>query len=210
MHFTVSVAVAVGCALAPWAAARLSTRWAAIAAAPLLAVMVAGAVGGVAFYPGSDVVVAAFSLLAGIVVGRLMPPRFGPFFLLLVVLSAVDLAQNIVFSGPPAGSSSAPDPHFAWLNFRVPLPAGHFNIGFADLLLIAAAGENLRRRGATLTLTLLPGVIGLGLGEGLTATLPEAPPALLTAFAQSLVPFLAAGYLLTELAVAQVTQKEQA
>ena len=42
------------------------------------------------------------------------------------------------------------------------------------------------------------GVIGLGLGEAVVASLPQSPPALVTALVQSVIPFLTAGYLLTE------------
>ena len=206
MHFFVSVGVAVGCGLSPWAVQRAPTRWAVIAALPLLLVVVAGAVLGLAFYPYSDVVVAAVSVLAGIALGRVMPPRFRPLLVLLLVLSALDVAQNVLTSGPTTGgpvTTSQPDPHFIWLNFRLPLAGGHFNIGFADLLLIAAVSENLRRRNATLPLTLLPGVIGLGLGEALAATISQPAPTIVAAVSESLIPFLTAGFVLTELAVGQ-------
>lgn len=211
MHFIVSIAVAALCGLMPWVAARLPTRWAAIGAAPLLLLMIAGVVFGLQLYPASDLVVAAFGVLGGIVLGRAMPPRFRPFLVLLVVLSVLDVAQNLAFSGPGTGpppAAAQPDPHLIWLNFRIPLAAGHFNIGFADLTLIAAIGEHLRRRRATVPLSLLPGVIGLGLGEALVATLPQAPPQFVRAVSQSLVPFLTAGYLLTELAVEQMAHNE--
>ncbi len=209
MHLFVSLAVAVGCAALPWAAVRGPTRWVGGAAGLALLVIVAGAVFGLPFYPYSDVVVLGFGVLAGIVLGRAMPPRFRPFLVLLLILSAVDVAQNIVFSGPSPGPSAASnttlDPHLIWLNFRIPLTGGHFNIGFADLLLIAAVSEHLRRRDVRLSLAVLPGVIGLGLGEAVVASLPESPPELLSELVQSVIPFLTAGYLLTELAISQTS-----
>jgi hypothetical protein len=212
VHFAVSVAVAVGCGLIPWGAVRLTSRWAAIAAAPLLVVIALGAAFGLPLYPISDVIVVSFSVLAGVLVGRAMPPRFAPFLVLLLILSVLDVAQNAVFSGPSTGpstsSTGALDPHFIWLNLRFPLPAGHFNLGFADLLLIAAVSEHLRRRGSPLPLALLPGVIGLASGEAVVASLPSSPPLLLTALTQSVIPFLTAGYVLSELAVSQ-TQNDQ-
>ncbi|HET7339581.1 MAG TPA: hypothetical protein VFK22_08535 [Candidatus Dormibacteraeota bacterium] len=209
MHFFVGVAVAIGCGLAPWAAARLPTRWIVIAAVPFLVILVAGLVFGIAIYPFSDVFVAAFALLVGIALGRMTPPRFRPFVLLLLILSVVDVAQNLAFAGPstPSTASSAPDPHFIWLNVRFPLQDGHFNIGFADVILIAAAAENLRRRSATVALTLLPGVIGISLGEALLSALPSNPPTVVVAISASLVLFLTAGYVLTELAVSQTASK---
>jgi len=207
MHVFVSVAVALVCGALPWPAARLPARWLAIAAAPLLALMVAGVVLGLPFYPVSDLVVLAFGGLAGIVLGRAMPPRFRPLLVLLLILSVIDVAQNLVFAGPaPAPSTAllaAPDPHLIWLNLRIPLSNGHFNIGLADLILIAVVGEQLRRRDVRLQLAVLPGVIGLGLGEAVAASLPESPPAAVSAAAASVIPFLTAGYALTELALRQ-------
>src|SRR2546429_2687614 len=101
VHLFVSLAVAVGCAVLPWAAVRVPTRWVAIAAPPALALIAVGTVFGLPFYPYSDVVVLGFGVLAGLVLGRVMPPRFRPFLVLLLILSALDVAQNIVFSGPP-------------------------------------------------------------------------------------------------------------
>ncbi|HKW07149.1 MAG TPA: hypothetical protein VJS19_06210 [Candidatus Dormibacteraeota bacterium] len=210
MHFLIGIAVAAGCGLAPWATARIATRSILMAVGPFLIVLVAGLVIGLALYPYSDVVVAAFSLLAGVALGRAIPPRFRPLVVLLVVLSVLDVVQNLIAAGPspnPAPAGAPPDPHLIWFNVRFPLQAGHFNIGFADILLIAAAAENLRRRGAGMALSLLPGVIGISLGEALLATLPPNPPAVVDGIAASLVLFLTAGYVLTELAVSQTATK---
>lgn len=209
MHFFAGVAVAVVCGLAPWALATVPTRWLVFAGVPFLAIVVAGAVVGIAIYPFSSVFVAVFGLLAGVALGRVMAPRFRPFVVLLLVLSVLDVAQNVAFAGPSPSSTTSltPDPHLIWLNLRFPLPGGHFNIGFADVILIAAAAENLRRRGATLTLSVLPGVIAIGLGEALLTTLPPSPPTVVVAISASLVLFLTAGYVLTELAVSQTATK---
>jgi hypothetical protein len=204
LHFFTGVAVAIGCALAPWSVARLPTRWAAIAALPLLVVIVVGAAAGLSLFPFSDVVVAIFAVLAGTVLGRVMPPRFRPMLAVLAALSVLDVAQNLAFAGPstPSGSTGT-DAHLIWLNFRIPLSVGHFNIGLADMLLIAAVGENLRRRTQKVGLSLLPGVIAIGLGEALLSALPSSPPPFVVALSASLVLFLTAGYALTELAVSQ-------
>ncbi|HET9780849.1 MAG TPA: hypothetical protein VFR33_03635 [Candidatus Dormibacteraeota bacterium] len=209
MHFFAGVAVAIGAGLAPWIAAKVPTRWIVMAAALFLVILIAGLVFGLAIYPFSSVFVAAFGILVGIALGRAMPPRFRPFVVLLLVLSILDVAQNFAFAGPSSSSttSATPDPHFIWLNVRFPLPGGHFNIGFADVILIAAAAENLRRRGATLALSVLPGVIAIGLGEALLSTLTPNPPTIVVAISTSLVLFLTAGYVLTELAVSQTATK---
>jgi hypothetical protein len=128
VHFLIGVAVAVGAGLAPWATVELPTRWIAIAAVPFLVLVVAGAVFGLPLYPFSDVFVAAFSLLAGVALGRTMPARFRPFLILLLILSALDVAQNLAFAGPSPGPPHAPnappDPHLIWVNVRFPLAKG--------------------------------------------------------------------------------------
>jgi hypothetical protein len=175
--------------------------------------MSAGVIAGLALYPASDIVVGGFSLLAGVVLGRAMPRSFVPFLILLLILSVLDVAQNIAFAGPsapstgPPASSGAPDPHLIWLNFRLLLPDGHFNIGFADLIVISAMSENLRLRRAAFAITVMPGVLGLVIGEAVLAALRPTPPAFLVAVASSIVVFLTAGYVLTELAVRRVGVK---
>ncbi len=205
MHLIVGLAVAAACGLAPWAVARLATRTIVVATVASFAVVAVGAVAGVPIYPFSSVFVAVFGAVAGVALGRGMPPRFRPFVILMVVLSVLDVAQNVAFAGPSASSTTAstPDPHFIWLNVRFPLPDGHFNIGFADVILIAAAAENLRRRGAALGVSLLPGVVAIGLGEALVATLPPTRSTIVAGVANSLVVFLTAGYVVGELAVSQ-------
>lgn len=204
------VGVALACGLAPWIASRATTRWIVGLFVPLGLVLLAGATFGLGGYPFSDIFVAAFGLVAGIALGRALPPRFRPFVIVLLVLSAIDVAQNMAFGGASltqSTGSGAADPHLLWLNVRFPLPGGDFNIGFADVIVITAAAENFRRRSATLGLTLLPGVIGISLGEALAATLTPNPPAVVVAISSSMVLFLTAGYVLTELAVSQTATK---
>ena len=195
VDFLTGVVAAVACGLFAWAAARVPTKWLALTAAPFLILDAAGVVFRLPFYPFTNFFVAAFALPAGVTLGRIMPPRFIPFLILLLLLSAFDVAQNVVFFGPF-------DP--IWLNvlFR-PAPGDRFQIGFAELILISAVTENLRRRGVSLALSLLPGVIGISLGQGLLATLPAVEPGYVTDIAISPLPFLTAGYALTELAASQ-------
>lgn len=160
------VIVAIDAAI-PWALRRASKVLLAGAAAAGLFVMVAGVIVGIPLYPLSDLVILTFSLAAGILLGRVRPPRFVPFLVLLAILSVLDLIQVALTSGPapsPTTPTAGPDPHLIWLTFRLGLPSGHFNIGFADLLLIAACSEHLRCRGSGLLLTLAPGLLGLARG----------------------------------------------
>ena len=194
VHFLTGLVAAVVCGLFAWGAARVPTKWLALTAAPFLILDAVGVVLRLPLYPFTNLFVAAFALPAGVTLGRIMPPRFGPFLILLLLLSAFDGAQNGVFFGPFDA---------IWLNVLFRLQGDHFQIGFAELLLITAVTENLRRRDVSLALSLLPGVIGISLGQALLATLPAVEPGYVTDIAISPLPFLTAGYALTELAASQ-------
>jgi hypothetical protein len=119
--------------------------------------------------------------------------------IVLLALSLLDLGQVVVFTGPPSSGqgtqSAVPDPHLIWLNFRVLLPSGHFNIGLGDLLLVAALSENFRRRSAGWPVAALPGVLALTAGT-LIAAAPMVQRFAAGAFSEALVPYLAAGWLI--------------
>lgn len=197
MHFLVGIVAAVACGLAPWAAAKIPTRWIVIAAVPFLVVIAAGAALSLSLYPYTNVIVGAFSLVAGVALGRIMPPRFRPFVVLLLVLSLLDVAQMIAFLPWFRGT------RHIWINIQFRLPDGHYNFALAVLIVIVAATENLRRRNATLGLSLLPGVIGMSLHEALLVSLPPDAPDVVFYVALSTILLVTGGYLLTELAVSQ-------
>lgn len=197
VRVAVSLVVAVLLALAVWATPRVSLWWLVAVTVATAAVIVGGAAFGWGLYPWSDAVVLAFGLFGGVLLGPAYPRSLRSFFILLAVLSALDIAQNFAFSGPPPASSApggGPNPHFIWLNFRVPLPSGHLNLGFADLVLIAAMTEQLRRHEARIWLSALPGVLGLLLAE-LVFALHEPVGTVDTAVEQSLIPYLTIGWL---------------
>ncbi|TMC29256.1 MAG: hypothetical protein E6J32_07800 [Chloroflexi bacterium] len=166
-----------------------------------LPVMVIGAIVGVALYPASDLIVLAFALPGGILLGRALPARFRPFFVFLVALSVLDVVQVALTSGPPPGQPSASsglNPHLIWVNFRIGLPAGHFNIGFVDLLLIAAMSEHFRRRDRRFWIAVLAGVIGIALAELSAAALGGSQNSVLGMLTQALIPFLTVGWLVAD------------
>jgi len=128
---------------------------------------------------------------AGLLLGRALPTKLWPFFLLLLVLSIFDIVQVVLTSGSPSpGSQSAgTSPPAAQLygNFLLHLPWGRYNIGIFDLLLLVAMPEYWRRRGSTLLVALAPGVIGFILAFGFGQ--------LIYAGALPLIPFLTVGWL---------------
>ena len=186
-------------ASAVWATSQVPVRWLIGITAASLAVIVGGAVFGWALYPWSDLATVALGLFGGVLLGRTYPASPRAFLILLLVLSVLDLAQNLAFAGPAPSSATppntAPDPHLIWLNFRIPLPSGHLNIGFADLVLIAAMTEHLRRHQAPFAISVMPGIVGLLLAE-LAFDLHRPTGPIDTALLESLVPDLTVGWLL--------------
>ena len=172
-QFVLSLLLALACAAVPWLARRLRSRLLAIGLGISLLLTILGLVLSVAPYPWTDLVVLLTALTGGLLLGRGMPPRFRPFLILLLVLSALDVL-NIALSGGltplpttppahPAAGSSVPLPYF---NFFLLLPRGHYLLGILDLLVITAAAEHWRRRGASYLIALLPGVLGFLLAYG--------------------------------------------
>jgi hypothetical protein len=164
----------------------------------LVVVAAAGAFVGIPLFPLSDLIVLSIGLAGGVLVGRAFPARLRPFLVLLIVLSIVDLVQAGAFIGPPPGAApshaAGPNPHLIWVNFRLPLPSGHFNIGIADLLLITAMAEHLRRMRLPYLLSALPATIGLTLAIALSAV-PGFQHLLGGAPSQALIPYLTLGFL---------------
>jgi hypothetical protein len=190
--------VAGGCAAIPWLAWRSTRVSLSTIGALALAVMLFGAIVGVGLYPTSDVVVLAFAIPGGILLGRALPPRFRPFFLLLIALSVLDLVQVALTSGPVPGGptpSSGLNPHLIWVDFRVGLPGGHFTIGFVDLLLITAMSEHFRRRDQPVAMGLLPGVVGVALAELVSRIGGSSQGPVVATLEQALIPYLTAGWL---------------
>ena len=195
VHLVLSVVTALVVGGLAWMVSRSGRRWLVIVTLATLAVIVLGASLGWGLYPASDVVVLVFGISAGVLLGKVFPYALWAFFVFLMALSILDVAQNLAFTGPPGPSATgvATNAHLIWVNFRVPLPSGHFNIGVVDLALIAAMTEHLRRHGAPVAIALAPGLLGLLLGELVVGVLPASAPNGI-ALRSSLIPYLTAGW----------------
>ena len=153
------------CAVSPWLTRQLK-RWGLTLLLLMgIALGVMCIVFSLAFYPWTDLIVLLVALAGGLLLGRSMPLRFWPFFILLLVLSVLDVLQIVLTanSSPPGSSGShmlSGSNPLLLVNFRVLLPWGRYNIGLFDLLLITALAEHWRRRGASYVIACLPGVLG--------------------------------------------------
>jgi hypothetical protein len=199
LQLAIGFVLSLFCSAVPWVADRLASGLIGLALAVSVVIATAGVIIGLALFPLSNLIVMGVALTGGILVGRAVPPRFRPFFILLIALSLLDLTQAAIFGGPPpsAGSTPAagPNSHLIWVNFRVPLPSGHFNIGFADLLLITAIAEHFRRQEAGYVIAALPGIVGFPLVFAVAA-IPGFQQFLGGALSRALIPYLMLGWLL--------------
>ena len=123
-----------------------------------IAVAIVGAVFSIVPFPWTDVIVLVVALSGGILVGRAIPKRFTPMFLLLLAFSALDIAQSILTSGGSSSSNSVSTSPFYYGNFLIPLPLGRFNLGILDILFITAIAEYWRRRSNSIIIAEIPGV----------------------------------------------------
>jgi hypothetical protein len=197
--------LALLCAAAPWLARGLRSVPLAIGLAVGLALSLLSGFLALPLYPWSNLVVLLVALTAGLLVGRGMPPRFRPFLILLLILSALDVAQIALTGGlAPVPIATATHPNAApsgplvYLNFVLLLPGGHYLIGIFDLLVLTAVAEHWRRRGGSYLIAFMPGLLGFLLGDGAfwLTRLGGWP----------LLPFFTAGWLCSE-ATARVTSR---
>lgn len=210
MLIALKIATGVGicllCSAVPWAARRLGNPPAMIALGAFAAFALISTAAGVPLYPYSNLVVLGVATSGGLLLGRALPTRFVPVLVVMLALSILDLVQVALLNGPPsttASAQSSPDPHLIWLNVRLPLPSGHFAIGFADLLLVTALAENFRRTRTSWPVASLPGVVALVTGTVIAST-AAARQLVAGAFSQALIPYLTGGWLVA-FAVARLT-----
>jgi hypothetical protein len=179
----VVVALVMTCGAGPWAFRAAPTKVMAWLASSCLALLIAGAV----LAPDlvwADVPIVAFAVLAGVLLGRVVPPRARPMLLLLLAVSVLDVLQVVMLSRPSGGTGGRCS---LYTSVCLHTPWGAYGVGAGDLLMVAAMSEHWRRRGAALWLSLAPGLVGFTLVD---------PFVQLTGLENlALLPFLTAGWL---------------
>jgi len=184
-----SLAVAVVSAGVPWAAIRVNRLTLLIALGLGVALSILIAAFSLVLYPWTNLVVLLVGLSAGILLGRLLPARTGPFLVLLLVLSALDITQIVLSSHGSSHTTPAtiPPPGQLIGNLFLALPWGRFNIGVFDVFIIAAMSEHWRKRRYRWALGQLPGIIGVILAFAFLQFVYRS--------ALPLIPFLTVGWL---------------
>jgi hypothetical protein len=177
----------------PWFTQRYSWKPLVISFAVGLAITVGGVIFGFVPFPWTDIVVLLVAVSGGILLGRAIPKRFLPMFILLMVFSALDIAQTLLTSGgsPSTGTSASVSVSpFLYANFLIPPPVGRFNLGIFDVLLIAAIAEHWRRRKDSIVLAEIPGLACFAIAYLFVD--------LTSVGALPLIPFLTVGWLISE------------
>ncbi len=155
----------------------------------------------VALYPWTNLLVLAFAAFGGVLLGRTLPARAWPVFLVLLLSSLADLPLNgLPSSLPPASTPSSPLPAALLCGNVVILwsDGERFMLGALDLLICAALAAHWRRRGASSAVALLPGPAAMVLATSFVLASRRGGLAL--------VPFLLLGWLLSE-AIASVVAR---
>ena len=168
----ISLLLALVCGAVAWLARGWRSRWLVVILVLAVALGIAAAIASPLMYPVSDPLVLLIAWSAGILLGQGMPPRIRPWLILLLILSALDIAQITLTGGfVPVKSNShaveSPPPSGPLLlgNFYLALPGGHYLVGIFDLLIITALAEYWRRRGSGYLVAVVPGIAGFLLGE---------------------------------------------
>ncbi len=184
--------VALGTAAVPWLARRAGRLPLLVAFLLGAALSAVGAVLALPWYPWTDLLVLLVALSAGVLAGRAAPKEPFRLFLVLVILSLLDIVQFVLTSGPASPGVSAPTgpSPLDYLNLSIPPPIGRFNLGIFDLLILAMLSESWRVRGGSLPIALVPALAGFALAEVVVLASPLR--------SLPLIPFLAAGWLVSE------------
>jgi hypothetical protein len=126
----------------------------------------------------------AFAVILGILVGRWIPASAPPLASVLVVLSVADIVWIV------SGGGTGPEWAGELLNVSISIGSGTSTIGAVDLILAAAIAIHWVRRDESQVLAVLAAPMGMIISNLFTAVTGTENLAL--------VPFITAGWLLTE------------
>jgi hypothetical protein len=198
-----SLTLTLVCTAIPWLARPLGGWPLAIALVAGIIVDLLGVVLAVPLYPWLDLAVLVVAWSGGLLLGRGIAPRFQPFLLLFLCLSAADvlltgslsLSSHHAAAGSNAAGGSTP---LRFGDFLLLLPWGRFETNVVDILLLTTLAEHWRRRGSGYLIALLPGILAFLLADGfvLVTRLGIVPG----------IPFFTAGYVCTEGVVRYVSR----
>jgi hypothetical protein len=156
-----------------------------------IAVVIAGVVFAFIPFPWTDIVVLVVALTGGVLIGRAIPKRSVPMLLLLLVFSALDIAQIILTSGgSSSNSTSVSTSPSLYGNFLIPPPVGRFNLGILDILFITAIAEHWQRRRNSIIIAEIPGLACFAIADLFVA--------ITSIWNLPLIPFLTIGWLISE------------
>ena len=147
-----------------WPLRRVSSRALPGLTGSTVLALAAGAALAIPLYPWTNLLVLAFAVSGGVLLGRALPARARAVFMLLL-LSVADLVLNGVPSPlPPLSVPRPPFPTPLLYGNVVFLPGGDRSmLGGFDLLLCTTLAEHRRRCGRSPAIALLPGPVAMAL-----------------------------------------------
>jgi len=184
-----SLTLVLVCAAIPWLARPLGGWPLAIGLGAGITLNLVGVALTLPLYPWIDLVALVVAWSGGLLLGRGVSPRFPPFLLLFLCLSALDVLLTAGLSLSGSHTAAGPTP-LRFGDFLLVLPWGRFETNVVDVLLLTALAEHWRRRGSGYLIALLPGVLAILLATVfiLVTRLAIVPG----------IPFFTAGYVYTE------------
>jgi uncharacterized protein (DUF58 family) len=151
----ITLALAVLCVCLSVPAGRIGGRPLVALLVLSAAVWVLGAALSLPWYPLTSIVDVVFAVSLGLAAGRLVPARFRPFLILLIILSVLDVLQVGLSAGSHAAAQdSGLSAGQLYSTVVVKLPIGNYRLGPFDLAIAAAIGTHWLRRGAGLKVPL--------------------------------------------------------
>ncbi len=189
LSLLLSLVLALLCIAIPWGTRQVKTWQVIVVFVIALVLWVLGAAFSLGWYPWTNIVDVLVAVGAGMLLGRVIPAKFWPFLIFLLVMSILDVTQVVLTAHPSttvAPNASVPAGQL-YANFFLQLPWGKYGIGIFDLLILAAIGVYWRRRNGEF----LVAFAGIAIGLIVAYTILYAVPGITL----PLIPLLMLGWL---------------
>ncbi len=163
LSLILSLVLALLCMVIPWETRQVKTWQVMVVFGISIVLWVLGAAFSLGWYPWTNIVVFLVAVGAGMLLGRVIPAKFWPFLIFLIVMSLLDVAQIVLTthtSAPAAQHATVPAGEL-YANFFLQFPWGKYNIGIFDLLLMATIGVYWRRQNGEFLVAFAGVAIGL-------------------------------------------------
>lgn len=187
----ISLALTLGCMAVPWWARRVKTWQILTIFAIGLILWLAGGLLSLGWYPWTSIIDVVVAVGAGALLGRVVSAKFWPFFVFLLIVSALDTVQVLLaaHSVAPATATAHIPAGELYSNVIIKLPWGKYGIGPVDLLILVMIATYWCRKGGGFFTAFLGPALGVVVAYGVLLMRPGSTLAL--------IPLLMLGWLLS-------------